>query len=63
LKWWIVGLLLFATMINYMDRMTLSGASVRVTRELKLSELQYGNLELTFGWAFAAGSTSVRFFV
>ena len=43
-------------MINYMDRMTLSGASVRVTRELELSELQYGNLELAFGWAFAAGS-------
>lgn len=43
-------------MINYMDRMTLSGASVRVTGELGLSELQYGNLELAFGWAFAAGS-------
>ena len=55
-KWWITGLLLLATMINYMDRMTLGGASVRVTSELGLSELQYGNLELAFGWAFAAGS-------
>jgi ACS family hexuronate transporter-like MFS transporter len=43
-------------MINYMDRVTLSGASVRVTSELGLSELQYGHLELAFGWAFAAGS-------
>jgi ACS family hexuronate transporter-like MFS transporter len=43
-------------MINYMDRVTLSGASVRVTGELGLSELQYGNLELAFGWSFAAGS-------
>jgi ACS family hexuronate transporter-like MFS transporter len=55
-KWWITGLLLLATTINYMDRVTLSGASVRVTRELGLSELQYGHLELAFGWAFAAGS-------
>ena len=55
-KWWITGLLLLATMINYMDRVTLAGASVRVTSELGLSELQYGNLELAFGWAFAAGS-------
>ena len=43
-------------MINYMDRVTLSGASVRVTSELGLRELQYGHLELAFGWSFAAGS-------
>ncbi|MEQ1852748.1 MAG: MFS transporter [Chthoniobacteraceae bacterium] len=55
-KWWVTGLLLLATMINYMDRVTLANASVRVTRELGLSEVQYGNLELAFGWAFAAGS-------
>ena len=55
-KWWITGLLLLATTINYMDRMTLSSASVRVTRELGLNDTQYGNLELAFGWAFAAGS-------
>jgi ACS family hexuronate transporter-like MFS transporter len=55
-KWWITGLLLLATMINYMDRVTLAGASVSVTGELGLSELQYGNLELAFGWAFAGGS-------
>lgn len=55
-KWWITGLLLLATTINYMDRVTLASASVRVTRELGLSDAQYGNLELAFGWAFAAGS-------
>ncbi|MEQ1862618.1 MAG: MFS transporter [Chthoniobacteraceae bacterium] len=55
-KWWITGLLLLATMINYMDRVTLASASVRVTREMVLSEAQYGNLELAFGWAFAGGS-------
>jgi ACS family hexuronate transporter-like MFS transporter len=55
-KWWITGLLLLATTINYMDRVTLSNASVRVTAELGLNDAQYGNLELAFGWAFAAGS-------
>lgn len=55
-KWWITGLLLLATTINYMDRVTLANASVRVTRELDLSNAQYGNLELAFGWAFAMGS-------
>ena len=55
-KWWITGLLLLATTINYMDRVTLASASVRVTRELNLNDAQYGNLELAFGWAFAVGS-------
>ena len=34
----------------------LANASVRVTREMGLNDAQYGNLELAFGWAFAAGS-------
>jgi MFS transporter, ACS family, hexuronate transporter len=55
-KWWITGLLLLATTINYMDRVTLANASVRVTEEFQLTERQYGDLELAFGWAFAAGS-------
>ncbi len=55
-KWWITGLLLLATTINYMDRVTLANASVRVTKEFGLTEQNYGNLELCFGWAFAAGS-------
>ena len=55
-KWYVCGLLLLATTINYMDRVTLSNASVRVTQEFGLNEEQYGNLELAFGWAFAAGS-------
>ena len=55
-KWYVCGLLLLATTINYMDRVTLSNASVRVTQEFGLNEEQYGNLELAFAWAFAAGS-------
>src|SRR5438105_547325 len=55
-KWWVCGLLLFASAINYMDRQTLANAAVRISKEFHLSQEQYGNLELAFGWAFAAGS-------
>src|ERR1043165_8924449 len=55
-KWWVCGLLLLATTINYMDRQTLANAAVRITNEFKLSKEQYGMFELAFGWAFALGS-------
>lgn len=54
--WWVSGLLLLATMLNYMDRQTLANLKVRITTELSLSNEHYGNLEWGFGWAFAAGS-------
>lgn len=55
-KWWICGLLLLASTINYMDRQTLANAAVRISKQLNLSQAQYGGLELGFGWAFAVGS-------
>ena len=55
-KWWICALLLFASMINYMDRQTLANAAKRITDQFHLREEQYGNMELVFGWAFAVGS-------
>ena len=55
-KWWICGLLLLASAINYMDRQTLANAAPRITTEFALKQEQYGNLEFAFGWAFAAGS-------
>ena len=54
--WWVSGLLLLATMLNYMDRQTLSNLAVRIKNELSLSNEHYGNLEWGFGWSFAAGS-------
>lgn len=54
-KWHVCGLLLLATMLNYMDRQTLSVTNPDVSRELGLSATHYGNLELGFGLAFAAG--------
>lgn len=55
-KWWVCGLLLLASTINYMDRQTLANAAVRITKQFQLTNEQYGNLELGFGWAFAVGS-------
>ena len=54
--WWISGLLLLATMLNYMDRQTLANLKVRITTELSLTNEHYGDLEWGFGWSFAAGS-------
>src|SRR6185503_19054863 len=55
-KWWVCGLLLLASAINYMDRQTLANASHRITVEFGLSQVDYGNFEFAFGWAFAVGS-------
>jgi MFS transporter, ACS family, hexuronate transporter len=55
-KWWITGLLLLATTINYMDRVALGNVASRVTSELHLSKADYGHLETVFGLSFAAGS-------
>lgn len=55
-KWWICGLLLLASAINYMDRQVLANVASRVTTEFQLTQEHYGNLELGFGLAFALGS-------
>jgi ACS family hexuronate transporter-like MFS transporter len=55
-KWIVCGLLLCASTINYMDRVTLSTIATRITAQFGLTQEQYGNLEFGFGWAFAVGS-------
>lgn len=55
-KWVICGLLFLATMMMYMDRQTLAVMSVRITKELALTNQQYGSLEMFFGFAFALGA-------
>jgi MFS transporter, ACS family, hexuronate transporter len=54
--WWVVGILFFASMINYMDRLTLSNNIGPISKELGLSNEDYGKLELAFGIAFAIGA-------
>lgn len=55
-RWGITGLLLLATMINYMDRQTLANLIPRITAEWGLTNEQYGDMEFVFGVAFAVGS-------
>jgi ACS family hexuronate transporter-like MFS transporter len=55
-KWWVCGLLLLATMLNYMDRLTLNLTSVRILRDFRLDERDYGHLESAFAFAFALGA-------
>lgn len=55
-KWWVCGLLLLATMINYMDRLTLNQLSKEIIDTFQLTELHYGYLESAFGSAFALGA-------
>ena len=55
-RWGVCLLLLAATTINYMDRMTLATTAVRVKAEFALSNEDYGGVEQWFSWAFAAGS-------
>src|SRR5262245_50193765 len=55
-RWWVCGLLLLATMINYMDRVTLNLTSVRIMREFHLDDRDYAQLESAFAFAFALGA-------
>jgi ACS family hexuronate transporter-like MFS transporter len=55
-KWWICGLLLLATMLNYMDRLTLNLMAKRIMDAFTLDERQYGYLESAFAFAFALGA-------
>ncbi len=61
--WAVCGILLLATMLNYMDRQTLSQMATDIGRELRLSNEDYGKLELGFGLAFAAGGVVTGFLV
>jgi ACS family hexuronate transporter-like MFS transporter len=54
-KWWVCGALLLATMLNYMDRQTLSLTATQLKDEISLDDGRYGKLEEWFSYAFAAG--------
>jgi len=55
-RWYVCGLLLLATTVNYMDRQTLANAASRVKADFQLTNEQYGELETFFGLAFAGGA-------
>ncbi len=55
-RWYICVLLLLATVVNYMDRLTINTLAIEIQGEFHLNDKQYGYTELGFGMAFAAGS-------
>ncbi len=54
LRWWIAGLLFTATVINYVDRQTLSIVAPVITKELHLSPIAYSNILNAFLIAYTA---------
>lgn len=48
LRWWIAGLVFLSTVINYVDRQTLSVLAPRLTRELHLTNTEYGWISQAF---------------
>src|SRR5271155_1232074 len=53
--WAILGLLLLATMLMYMDRQALAQQKTEILGALDLTNEDYGRLEQGFGLAFAVG--------
>jgi ACS family hexuronate transporter-like MFS transporter len=54
--WAVCGVLLLATLLNYMDRQTLAVTLPTLKQEYNLAEGRIGMVEGCFGFAFAAGS-------
>lgn len=52
-KWLVVILMLFATVINYMDRAALGNLSSFIKKDFQLNEEGYGTLEEWFGYSYA----------
>src|SRR5437016_2953940 len=55
-RWWVCGVLLLATFLNYMDRQALAVTLPELKREFNLGERRVGLVEGCFGFAFAGGS-------
>jgi ACS family hexuronate transporter-like MFS transporter len=52
-KWWIVVMMLLATVVNYVDRQTLGSLATFIKRDFGLNEQGYGELEAVFGYSYA----------
>lgn len=52
LRWWIVGLIFLATLINYIDRLTISVLAPLITIDLGLTNTQFGGILTWFLFAY-----------
>ena len=55
LRWWIGGLLFLASVLNYIDRQTLSLLAPVIQADLRLSDADYGNIVSVFLAAYTLG--------
>src|SRR5262245_24853965 len=54
--WTVCVVLFLATMLNYMDRLTVSQMSPRICAEFQLDNKQFGLIDSAFSVAFAVGA-------
>src|SRR4051794_31120642 len=52
LRWWIIGLVFLATLINYIDRLTISVLAPVITRDLALTNTEFGGIVTWFLLAY-----------
>lgn len=52
LRWWIIGLVFLATLINYIDRLTISVLAPVITRDLGLTNTEFGSIVTWFLLAY-----------
>jgi ACS family hexuronate transporter-like MFS transporter len=52
LRWWIIGLIFLATLINYIDRLTISVLAPVITRDLGLTNTEFGGIITWFLLAY-----------
>ncbi len=52
LRWWIIGLVFLATLINYIDRLTISVLAPVITTDLGLTNTQFGGIATWFLLAY-----------
>src|SRR6187200_1723985 len=57
LRWWIGGLLFASTVINYLDRQTLSNLAPYLKQEYGWTNTDYANLIIAFRIAYSVGQT------
>src|SRR5580698_6865412 len=57
LRWWIGGLLFASTVINYIDRQTLSLLAPYLKLEYHWTNSDYANLAIAFRVAYSIGQT------
>ena len=57
LRWWIGGMLFASTVINYLDRQTLSNLAPYLKEEYGWTNTDYANLIIAFRLAYSVGQT------